>query len=283
MDKYSIVLVIKEYTHHAGVAHNNLERFMKIGMKTYEKYLNWNGVQDFFVVVPRPDVESVKTKLESGFLNVPWKVIAEDVLVSKKVPEGWAKQQTAKLAIASLVKTRHYLIIDDDTYLTKPFGVEDLLWNGKAIMNKCQIDFPFFFLWSAQCVDVDFDEVQGAPFHMAITPEIFVTDVVKDLVAYLEGKYGGRMQWQESLAANKFTEYCMYWTYLRKVGKHEALYACESEAPAVYGYPTSGPEHDLKAQVKRSFEENSGYHFSFVQSSLPFSTEQVAQEVLRYL
>lgn len=282
-DKYSIVLVIKEYTHIHDARCNNLERFVNIGMKSYEKYLEVADIHDFIIITPKGDYKKVKETLETSYPKYPWKFLTEEALVSKNIPEGWARQQTAKLAVSKVVQTSHYLIIDDDTYLTKPFTYKDLFYQGRAIMNKTQIDFPFFFLWSAQIAQVDYDLVQNADFHMAITPEIFVTEVVRDIVAFLEKEYGTNMKWQEHLAENKYTEYCLYWTWLLKHNKTQQYYAVENDAPCVYGYPTSGPEHDVVSQVHRSFTQNANHFFSFVQSSLQYPVKDVSMVVQKYL
>lgn len=285
--KYSIVLVIKEITHQNGVEHNNLDRFMQVGMVTYEKFLNRDDLHEFIIVAPASDLKNIQARLTAAHPNWPWKFVVEDAIVLKTLPNGWAKQQTAKFAVASIVKTPHYLIIDDDSYLTKPFSRQSLFHNGKVILNKCAIDFPMFFFWSCRVLKWDFDNVQYAPYHMAITPQVFITERVIDLVAWLESEYGDRMKWQQFLADNKFTEYTTYWQYLMKLGGGmklcEELYACEEGAPAMYGFATTGPEHNLTLQVKRSFRENENYYFSFVQTSLPFSNKQVATEVRKYL
>lgn len=284
-DKISIVLVLKEFTYNNGASFNNLERFLRIGMLTYSRFMNVDDIADFFVIVPKADFDSIKRQLFAAYPDWPWRVIVEDVIVSRALPGGWAKQQTAKLAIASLVKTSHYLIIDDDTYLTKPMCPATDLFDevGRALMNKCDIDFPFFFLWSAQVLEMDFDVVQNAPFHMAITPEIFVTDVVKAIIGELEGKYGTHMKWQEYLAEHKYTEYCMYWAYLLRSGETDKYYATNDER-RLYGFATTGSEHNMPEQVRRSFTENKEkFFFSFVQSSLSHTIFDVEEEILKYL
>lgn len=284
--KISIVMVLKEFTHSNGASFNNLDRFMRIGMRTYKRFMNPDIVADFFVIVPKPDFDRIKRRLLAEYPEWPWRVIVEDVIVARTVPSGWAKQQTAKLAISSLVKTSHYLIIDDDTYLTRPLREAQELFDerGRARMNRCDIDFPFFFLWSSQVLGVEWDQVQDAPFHMAITPEIFVTDVVRDLVQVLEDKYGSHMKWQEYLAEHKFTEYCLYWIFLIKRGEREKWYAADGADVALYAFPTTGPEHDMPTQVRKSFSEGSdGHLFSFVQSSLSHTVYDVEEQILKYL
>jgi hypothetical protein len=101
------------------------------------------------------------------------------------------------------------------------------------------------------------------------------------------------MQWQQYLADNKFTEYVAVWCYLIKKGGGmklcQELYACEEDAPAMYGHATTGPEHNMTLQIKRAFKDNMpregyrGHFFSFVQTSLPFTNKQVAAEVKKYL
>lgn len=282
--KISIVLVLKEFTHNNGASFNNLERFLRIGMRTYSRFMCIDDIADFFVIVPKPDFDSVKRQLLAAYPDWPWRVIVEDVIVSRLIPSGWAKQQTAKLAIASLVKTPHYLIIDDDTYLTKPLCPATGLFDGsgRALMNKCDIDFPFFFLWSAQVLGMDFDVVQEAPFHMGITPEIFVTSVVKNLVAELENKYGSHMKWQEYLAEHKFTEYCMYWAYLLRSKETDKYYATDNNL-CLFGFATTGPEHHMVEQIRKSFTDNGSHYFSFVQSSLQHTIYDVEEEILKYL
>ncbi len=291
--QYSIVLVIKEITHINGAEHNNLDRFMQVGMVTYEKFLDREGLAEFIVIAPASDLKNIQARLTGAYPNWPWKFVVEDAVVLKTLPSGWAKQQTAKLSISGLVRTPHYLIIDDDTILTRPFKCEDMFYNGKVIFNKCAIDFVFFFYWSCRVLKWDFDKVQYAPYHLAITPQVLITEQVRDLVSWLEGEYGDRMQWQTHLANEKFTEYTLYWQWLMKRADGmklcEELYACEDDAPGMYGFATTGPEHNLALQVKRAFKDNmpregyGGHFFSFVQTSLPFTNKQVAAEVKKYL
>jgi hypothetical protein len=283
----TIVLVLKDYTHrHGSPAYSNVERFLRVGMPTYEKHLARDGVTEFIVITPTAELESTKRRIVAKYPKWPWRFVPEDVLVARGIPSGWAKQQTAKVAVAAIIKTPHYLIIDDDTYLTKPLNPATDLFDdrGRAYMTKCQIDFPFFYIWSSQIIDIDYDDVQNAPFHMGITPEVFFTDVSKEIIAFLETRYGTHMKWQEHLAANKFTEYCMYWSYLIKKGDgaRERLYACDSPI-ALYGNCTVSAAQNMAELVATSFAANERYWFSFVQSSLDHGVDAVEKEVARHI
>lgn len=284
VQKTSIVLVLKPFSHQQGEKYNNIDRFLKIGMMTYSKYLDVDTIEEFFVIVPGEDVEQVKKLLEEQYPSYPWRVLNEMALLHPSLPVGWARQQTIKLAISMLIKTSTYLIIDDDTYLTKPFSAKDLCdaSNGKLVMNKTKIDFPFFFLWSTQVLKYDYDQVQDYPVHMAITPEVFVVQVVRDLVKWLISEYGANKKWQLQLYQNKYTEYGLYWIWLIKQGKAHELYSIYSNR-SLYGYATTGEEHDLETQVALSFKQNENHWFSFVQSSLSHSVNSIYAIVKREL
>lgn len=284
VSKTSIVLVIRPFSHQIDPKYNNIERFLRIGMMTYEKYLDKSSIKDFFVVVPAQDVEGVKKLLTDKHPDYPWNVINEDVLIHPAIPSGWAKQQTVKLAISMLVQTDTYLIIDDDTYLTKPFAASQLVDpdSKRLLLNTTKIDFPFFFLWSCQVLKYDFQHVQDFPIHMAITPEVFVTAVVKDIVKWLIAEYGNKKMWQIYLANHKYTEYCLYWIWLIKHDQTEVYYDTQSKHK-LYGHATTGSEHSLRRQVELSFEDNANHWFSFVQSSLPHSVREIYDVVASHV
>lgn len=262
---FSIVLVIKKNTHD-NVA-DNFERFVTIGMVTYEKYLNVAAVKDFIIVTTQEEQRELSDMLTAKWPTWPWKFVSEDKLLNKSIRAGWARQQTAKLAVSMLITTDHYLIIDDDTYLTRPFGYADLFDDdGKVIMNKTLIDFPFFFLWSNQVLKYDFDKVQSQEYHMAITPEIFITQEVRGLVRFLVTMYGDSKQWQRFLADHKYTEYCIYWIWLIQQDKHKTLYS--GGGKSLYGHETTNPAQDLRKNVAASFDPTGAHYFSFVQTSI---------------
>lgn len=281
-----MVMALRPYSHQQGAEFNNLKRFLEIGMITYEHFFTPEArasLHAFMVLVPKADVASVQQELKSRYPSWPWKVISEDSLLHPSIPSGWARQQTLKLAVSFLVTTDLYLIVDDDTYLTKPFtGASDLCdaKTGKVLMNRTQIDFPYFFLWSCQVLGCDYDTVQNAPFHMAITPEVFISSEVRALTKHLIQKYGDEKRWQLYLAEHKFTEYCLYWIWLIMNNKTD-LYAGKG-TNELYGFATTGPEHDLEAQVNRSFHAK-GFLFSFVQSSLPYSVSKVRDVILSHI
>lgn len=288
-EQFTMVIALRAMSHHNGAEFNNIQRFIDIGMITFEHYMTKEGkasLKEFLVIVPKSDVQLIQNVLTSAYPKWPWKVINEDTLLHPSIPPGWARQQTAKLAVSFLVQTDLYLIVDDDTYLTKPFqGAKDLReqGTGKVLMNRTQIDFPFFFLWSAQVLQCNFDTVQSAPFHMAITPEVFITSEVRELTNHLVSKYGDKKMWQVQIVNNKFTEYCMYWIWLIMKGKTEQLYANQKCPHQLYGYPTTGPEHDMEERVAKSFSDNAYHIFSFVQSSLPYPISKIKDAVLKHM
>lgn len=294
---FSIVLAIKGSTHHdaASAAHDNIDRFLTVGIPSYERFLDRTGLAEFVVVAPAADLARLREELTASMPDWPWRFLDERVLIAKGIPGGWATQQMIKLAIAPVLKTDVYLIIDDDCFLVRPFGAADLWHGGRLVMTTMPaIDFPFFALWSARVLGMEgrFDEIQGFPYHMAITPEAFHRSVVLEIIAHLEGRHGKTRLgagggWQEHLATHKFTEYWIYWIYILLMGRARELYIEPGPGvPAMYAHVVSGPEHDLNTQVARAFDEATGpdgrarYFFSFVQTSQPYNNEQVRAAVL---
>lgn len=293
-DKISFVLVLKRTTHlQKGDECDNLLRFLHVGMPTYERYLKLGDVADFFVIMPKDELAEAEATLRAAYPSFPWRFMAEDELVTTAVPTGWPRQQTAKLAIADHVRTPHYVIVDDDTFLVRPFCAADATdARGRAILNKAQIDFPYFFLWSAQVIDAldDFDTIQMAPCVMGITPQIFQTTVVKDIVRYLEHKYGlgfadaatRTEMWQKALHLNKYTEYALMASWLLKQRRMEEVYAVDANA-MVYDYAVTSTDVQMHVMIAKAFSKSrtgpTPFYFSFVQSSLPYSWRQVRDAV----
>lgn len=275
-EQYSILLVIKRRTHDDT---DNLERFVTIGMPTYERFLDLQAVKEFIIVSTSDEKDDIERILCATWPTWPWRFIAEDKLLDKAIPPGWGRQQTVKLAVAMLITTDYYLIIDDDTYLTRPFSYVNLKDDGKLVMNRTLIDFPFFFLWSSRVLKCDMEKVQIEKWHMAITPEIFVTSEVRALVKWLVTTYGDHKQWQRYLANNKYTEYCLYWIWLIMQDKHKQLYNVEEQRISLYGYETTSELHDMSLHVHHSFSDNTTHYFSFVQSSIGCSLAHIKTEI----
>ena len=57
---YTILLVIKQFTHD-GV--DNHERFMNIGLPTYEKFLDLKSLKQFIIIAPEAELAELSKKL----------------------------------------------------------------------------------------------------------------------------------------------------------------------------------------------------------------------------
>jgi len=284
--KFTIVLCIKTTTHRQEI--DAVDRFIRVGIVSYKKYMKLEDVHEIIVITPPKERFDIETRLKEAAPEFPWRVLSENDLVDPTLSVGWAKQQTAKMVISKRVRTPIYLIIDDDTFAVRPFGFDDLHFGAapdakpRVRFNRTPIDFPFFFYWSSEVMGADFEGlVQPQPFHMAITPEIFVTSVARDLVAYLERRHGGN--WQKAIVDNKYTEYCVYWIFLLMRKETDKFYATGADAPPLYDAATTGAEHDLSTQMREAFRPGGNHIFSFVQTSLPVSTDAVLAEIKKYV
>lgn len=213
---YTIVLTLKKNN-------DNVDKFINISMKSYEKYLDTDLLQEFIVITPNDELEEISKNITSQFPKNKWKwnFYSEDKIVDKSLPSGWAKHQTIKIAISLLIKTEYYLIIHDDTKLVQSFSYKDMFIDDKLIFNNRKIDYPFLFLWNSQILDLDYDKVQYYEKHMNTVPAIFVTKEVKELIKWLSNKYN---KWQIYIVNNRFTESTLYWNWLIKNNSVEKYY-----------------------------------------------------------
>jgi len=214
---YSIVLILKKYTHTKDEDHNNLNRFVNIAMKYYEKYLDLGSLTEFIIITASAELEEISKTITNQYPTSkwPWMFYSEDQLLHKTIPFGPARDQILRLAIAPLIKTQNYLILNTNSFLIKNLSESNIIINDKPILNKIDIDYPFHYLTSSQLLHFDYDKVQNSTV-MGKTPQIYITNIVKDLIKWLVDIYGNQKLWQIILINNKFYDHALYWVWLVK-------------------------------------------------------------------
>ena len=278
---YTIVMPIK-----IG-AGNGYQIFSKLGLKSYEKYLDTKRLVQFIIVAPAQDIpELIKLTNNS---NIPFKILPEECLIKPHIlyeTQGWFKQQLIKLLVASKVLTRHYLIVDSDMYLTQRLEYTDLFHNGRIKYNyePWQTENSKQFSqnskwWEGSCdvLGEDVSGLFGQEKLMSVTPEVLITDLVAGLIGELEHRHGFS-NWEKIVCDKKFTEFTLYWLYIRKKGL-EDLYTTE-------GFPLwkhdldrniLHPEHISVENITRSFTER-GSFFGVIQGYLDIPLESMIEE-----
>jgi hypothetical protein len=252
---YNIVLPIKVKTQKGGTQ-TNFELFKNIGYPSYEAFLEPSDQKDiskFFLVAPSDEIPILKDLVKNS--RLPYDFIAEEALVSEEVlktQEGWYIQQLIKLNVSFLMNTRYYLLLDSDMYLNQPFtfkncfGGQSLTFGARGdplgtfgsggTFGNTLIKYSYepwqehndgrystnSNWWTASCkvLNYDLERLKTQKFLMSVTPQLMITELVRDLVKEIKGRLekDKTMSWQTQLCNMKFTEFSLYWIYLLQRG-----------------------------------------------------------------
>jgi hypothetical protein len=317
--QYTLVLPIKVNSY----SHSDLQRFIHIQLRSLNKFLDSSSVCEFLIICKKNEIDIVKKALIEHPSPLPIQLLSEDLIVTEKVinnTSGWYLQQLLKLGIAKIIKTPLYLILDADCFLTKPFSYKDLFHEGKIIIDKiCWTHNPGWWLDSMKIIEeVSLHEL-SAQLAMAVTPQILVTEVVCQLVDYLNHKEA-LVRWDEYLSLKKFTEYSLYWLFLIKLKKLDLYQLANgpsllSNALWWHLLRVTPPHKNIfsrawkriskrqrkkghmvkndiimnfktwsEKQIQASFESNTYFHFTLIQSSIDeIPVEWIIEQTNKYL
>ena len=304
--------------------HNELRRFLHIQLRSLNTFLDRPSLYEFMIICKDDEISVIQKALLEHPSPLPIKLIPETSIVKSKVitnTPGWYFQQLLKLGVARIVKTPLYLILDADCFLTKPFAYKDLFHEGKIIMDKeSWTNQPHWWFDSIGIIEgVSLNELASQP-AIAVTPQIVVTEIVCQLLDYLDAK-DQDSSWDEYLSPKTFTEFSLYWLFVIKNKKLD-LYQL-SGGPSLssnalwlhllrFMIPSKRSllsrlwkrisirqarkeqvrrkalAEKFKAlvekQIKTSFEANHYFHFSLIQSSIDeIEVEWIIEQTNRYL
>jgi hypothetical protein len=229
-----IVLPIKRNTYHWN--RNEFLRFKKIGLKSLERFLDPSIC--ILLIVPGNQIDDAKQTIVSDILQL--KFVVEEKYVDITNIRGWTKQMLLKLAIAEHIDVTYYLVLDADCILTKKLSVADLLYQGRMIGCKEKyhdVDSRAFAVsthwWrnSHRFLDPFMVEIPKGVNLMSVTPEVFITKEVRDMLSKLKGRHGS--DWQQVFCSSGATEFCTYWLHLMEEGKTH-LYDLSDQAPSLW-------------------------------------------------
>lgn len=220
--QYSIVLPIRNEA-------QSIEAFFSLRMPLYQKFLNKSEVSKFIFITPRDSIELIQSHCQN--VTFPCQVISDDQYIEPSLvsERGWYKQQLIKLLISESIDTEHYLLIDDDLFLTQPLRYSDMIVNDKIVYsNEAWTnngpDFATNSRWwigSCNLLDYDINHIIKAKANMGVTPQLMITSDVRSMILSLQEKYG--KSWKKTFIDYGATEYASYWIYLLKNNK-DALY-----------------------------------------------------------
>lgn len=165
-------------------------------------------------------------------------VISEEELVpelaSHRHVRGWRKQQMIKLAAARVIGEKFYLTLDADVICLRPFDEDDLVIDGRALLQyEMRSQHPKWWKSSARLLNMDPD-VGDPEIGMTVTPAILARDLSLQVAEDLQGPNG--RSWVETLCVlhnprrpynwtparfrkARWTEYSLYYLCAMKHGR----------------------------------------------------------------
>ena len=276
MNKFSIIMPLKINDL------NSFKIFSEISLPLYGKFLNSNDIDYFYIICPLTDITTL-TKYTRLYPHIPFKFINENLLLNNNISdvEGWYKQQLIKLSISLILETEYYLVVDSDMYLNQPFGYEDLFYDGKIkyafepwqeLNNQ---EYSTNSNWWKQSCDVlrfDVRHLRNKKFLMGVTPQLLITDKVKELIDHLIYLYG--REWQQTLCQMKFTEYTLYWIYLI-IDENTNLYTTKGYPLWIHDLERNILRHDTEENMKDIIKKSKKSYFSVIQSYLQINIDPI--------
>lgn len=286
----TIVLPIKRNTYHWD--RNEFLRFARVGLPSLERFLDPSF--SFLMIVPRGQMLDAQKTIQSTKLRLSF--IAEEDLIGEEYGSvrGWTKQMLLKLVVADKVTDSHYLVLDADCILTKPFRPEDIFYGDRLIGCKEKwhaVDTPGYAVsthwWrnSHQFLKPFMVDLESKNNMMSVTPEVLITREVRELMDKLKGRHA---HWWNAFLASGATEFCTYWLHLMEEGKTH-YYDLREEAPSLWtmdltrSWLYNHSDITLDETVRNGFEKNENDFFIVVQSHTNVQIERLAEALAPYL
>ena len=233
-NKYSIVIPIKKYTYfwskNGGIdtrkntkEHDNIRRFFEISWKTHDKNFKKDDIDCIYFIIQNDEKKYFEKLMLKHIKGVKCQIITDDMLISPEYNfTSHRKQMLLKLLIIKYIQTKLYLILDDDIISVKSFGYNDLFINKKIKFNAENDIYTQPQVWECSRDLLRLEKktnIYRLKNTLSITPEILITSVVNDMMNYLVIRYGNYENLFLKMTELSWTEYTLYWLYLRYIDK----------------------------------------------------------------
>ncbi len=278
-NKYSIVIPIKRYTYFwskNGIDprkntryHDNIKRFFEISWKTHDKNLKKEDIDCIFFIIQKEEKDYFEFFMNKYIKDVKTLIITDDMLIFPIFNfTSHRKQMLLKFLIIKYIQTKLYLILDDDIISVKSFGYEDLFINKKIKFNAENDIYTQPEVWECSRDLLRMDKktnIYRLRNTLSVTPEILITSVVSDMMNYLLIKYGNYENLFLEMTRVSWTEYTLYWLYLRYIDKKGIKYYYKGDV--LSSYNLFSYDEKYKEILKEALKKKISY-FVIIQSNV---------------
>jgi hypothetical protein len=278
-NKYSIVIPIKRYTYFWSkngldprkntIYHDNIKRFFEISWKTHDKNLKKEDIDCIFFIIQKEEKDYFEFFMNKYIKDVKTLIITDDMLISPIFNfTSHRKQMLLKFLIIKYIQTKLYLILDDDIISVKSFGYEDLFINKKIKFNAEYDIYTQPQVWECSRDLLRMNKktnIYRLRNTLSVTPEILITSVVSDMMNYLLIKYENYENLFLEMTRVSWTEYTLYWLYLRYIDKKGIKFYYKSDM--LSSYNLFSYDEKYKEILKEALNKKTSY-FVIIQSNV---------------
>jgi len=201
---------------------------------------------------------------------------------------GYITRMIVKLAAFEFVggKSEFYLALDADVLCVRPTSYEDLVYEGKAVVNKGTISFDKMYQWkgAVDVLDGPFELLQDNVAYGGV-PSLYNTRGVYKLKTYLEIEY--QQPWRYSLLRYLFgwTDYSLYYSFLRMSGMFERYHTAKPQGvfrTTDLSEGTIGTKGWERWDFSETLDPKAQGAFVHLHGMLEVETEKVNEKLRRY-
>jgi uncharacterized protein DUF6492 len=269
----------------------DLERFLNILLPSLETFGDF--LSKLWVVTAWRAADEIAQTCSGlkphGFdLEVLSELTVVPELILGRKSSGWFRQQLVKLAIVDRISSDFFLSLDADVVCTRKCRVEDLIPDGRALLQREPVAAkPVWYGWSSKVLGVRVPRV-GA----SVTPNMFSVEALRLLRTHLEERIprpwltGGRAvnrlgvpirPWVAYLVRHlPWTEYSLYVTFLEAKGLTDRYHR---STEWLSGNNVWSRDQFELWDPEKSFGPEGQFLFSVIQSNTGIAPERVASLV----
>ena len=268
------------------VANNDIDIFINLTLYSILRNFNNNNIEEFLIITPPRNMKYFRQQLyKKYFYNNKIKLINERTVYTKEIKKKYHLHMLLKLYASFIVKTKLYITLDSDIYLTKKISIKDIIINNKPILNFEQV------FWHPDWHNANKDilgiinniklNITNSNLNIkglnnldknndctGVTPCILYRDITKELL----NKYSTKMEDLPSLFT-EYSLYSLYITHILKIQLDELYYRKPLYNKCIWfrmsedKYNFKNDFKDIKDQINNQFISDDTI-FSLSQSSL---------------
>jgi len=202
-------------------------KYLKLVLQSYEKY--FSDVYEVIIISPDANLQDYVNRNNNKKLT--YRIIHDNIFELNKKGElkpnhPWYNQQFIKLLVSQYVETELYMVLDDDIFLIKPFGYNDIFdknnirrikYNTEPYSTLSTPNYSSRDWWHGSCqlLNVDTSNIINNDYLMNVTPQVFITNKVLTLLLHLYSNCS-KDNWMDKFIELKCSEYSLYWLWLIK-------------------------------------------------------------------